>query len=299
MISDSKLIEIMEYLEIHGFNATLVHYNLRPASLVRYINFAKEIKFRIPKILLLDIEISPMVCMAFNIFQPVFSTDKILREWHMICWSAKWLFEPEIFSAVQTPDEAINEDDKRIAEEIYNLINQADAIVTYNGDKFDIKRLNTRFLLHKMPPPKNFASIDLYKTVKSRFAFTRSSLNYVSQLMFNKEKIQTDIELWEKCIKGDEEALTYMAEYCDNDVRLLEEAYVEIRPWIKTHPNMAILTEAIDSACPRCGSYNVKEIGEYFTPAGMYASYRCKDCGHVSRGRHNNIKKLTKKNLLR
>ena len=71
----------------------------------------------------------------------------------MLSWSAKWQFEDEIMNDVVTPEEALNEDDERIAKSIWKLIDEADIVISHNGKNFDHKMLNMRWLINGIVPP--------------------------------------------------------------------------------------------------------------------------------------------------
>jgi len=299
MISQEKLDKIMAYLGAHGFDATILHFNFSSETLKRYIRLARNKHPRRAKILLFDIETSPMELYSFSLFKPAFSTVKIIRDWHIISWAAKWLFEPDIYSDIITPKEIINQDDKRVCKSLWKLIDEADIVIAHNGDNFDLKKINTRFLLHKMPPPSSYYSIDTLKVANKHFAFSSNKLDYIAQLTMNKEKIKTDFDLWKRCLQGEQEALNYMLEYNKKDVLLLEEVYLLLRPWIKSHPNIAVINEAKDSCCPYCGSENYTFVGDYFTPVGQYSSIRCNECGGISRFGSNLIGLHTRRKLLR
>lgn len=83
------------------------------------------------------------------------------------------------------------------------------------------------------------------------------------------------------------ESLEKMEEYNKKDVQVLEEVYVKLRPWIKSHPNLALHYDNIESRCPNCGSEHlVWEEGKYYvTPMNRYSAVRCGDCGAVGRSR--------------
>ncbi len=73
--------------------------------------------------------------------------------------------------------------------------------------------------------------------------------------------------------------------------------YLELRPWIRSHPNMNIYAEATEPGCPNCGSFNIIDGGHYVTPANRYTAYRCNNCGAPFRGRTSDLTKNEKKVL--
>ncbi len=162
---------------------------------------------------------------------------------------------------------------------MWKLINEADIIVAHNLDGFDLKRANTRFLKHNLPHPDYYRKIDTLKVVRQNFKISSNKLDYVCKFLGLDTKINTGgFELWKKCYDGDKEALSKMNEYCNNDVKILENVYLELRPYIKNHPRI----ELEDGKCPNCGSDNLKRVSPYKTQRYEYEGYRCNNCSALS-----------------
>ena len=233
-------------------------------------------------ILLFDIETTPLEVYVWGLIgNKYIQPNNIIKDWNVLSWSAKWLFDSRVMSDIQTPKEAIERDDKRIINSIWNLIDQADIIIAHNGDKFDVKKLNTRFHMNGLYPPSPYRSIDTLKVVKKSFAFSSNKLDYLSQIMTNRNKLETNFKLWTDCLHGNRNALNKMLAYNEEDVRLLEEVYVELRPWIRPHPNVNIYDDI--EGCPSCGSDDLEPNGGYYTTVtNKYLSYSCNECGSLS-----------------
>jgi len=251
------------------------------------------------KILLFDIETTPMQVWVWSLFgNKYIQPNNVIEDWNVLSWSAKWLYDSNVMSDIQTPWEAENRDDGRVLEGIHNLMNKADIVIAHNGDKFDIKKLNTRFHLNGMLPPSPYQSIDTLKVAKRSFAFSSNKLDYLGRLITNKGKLETNFKLWTDCLQGDRDALKRMLEYNEEDVRLLEEVYVSLRPWIKSHPNMGLW--AGDDCCPSCGSEELTPNGGYYTTmVNIYKSYSCDDCGSLTRKLESELTARDRKQLMR
>lgn len=239
------------------------------------------------KILILDIETAPLKVFVWNIWNVNVQTCQIETDWFCITWAAKWLFEDKVYSGSVTSKEAVKQDDKRMIKGIWELVNQADLVIAHNGEKFDMPKLNTRFLIHGFNPPLPYQQIDTLKHIRRNFGFTSNKLDYVNQLLNLDRKKETSFELWRGCYNGDKEALKNMLDYNIGDVRILEDTYLRIRPWIKPHPNMGLfILDEQQSRCPTCGSAELKEQGkQYYTTANVYDLMRCDNCGANSRKR--------------
>ena len=251
------------------------------------------------KILLFDIETTPMEVFVWGLFNNKFiSHDNVIADWNILSWSAKWLCGSKIMSAVQTPDEAIGRDDYRILGKLWQLMDQADIIIGHNIDRFDIKKINTRFYVNGYIPPSPYQTIDTLKVAKKSFAFSSNRLDYLGQLMTNKGKISTNFDLWKRCLRGESKALKEMDTYCRGDVCLTEEVYFELRPWIKSHPQVSWDTDG--SHCPQCKGKNLTDSGGYYTATvNYYIAYRCDDCGSLSRALQSELTAEDRKQLMR
>ena len=254
----------------------------------------------LPKVLVFDIETAPLIAYvwATQVWNARVPHNFVVSEWFMLTWSAKWLFNDQVMSAKLTKKEALAEDDSRITKEIWQLLDEADIVIAHNSRRFDIPNLQTRFLLHKLSPPKPYRQIDTLLIVRKEFGFTHNNLNAIAEVLGLGEKIDTTIELWKKCRGGDTKALDEMETYNVQDVLLLEEVYLALLPWIKAHPNVGLYLDTDVSVCSSCGSSKLKKYGLYITNASKFQAYKCKKCKSISRSRINCHDKDLKKNLL-
>lgn len=253
---------------------------------LRKTKYNKENK--LPKILIFDIETSPMKAYVWKRWKENISLDQLISDWYVICWSAKWLYSDEVMGERLTKEEIQKEDDGRIIKKLHELIDQSDIVVTHNGERFDIPRINSRFIINNLPPTSPYFSIDTYRVCKKQFGFSSNKLDALASYFHFDHKLETNFELWKKCIEGDEESLEYMLTYNKRDVTLLEEVFIKLRPWIKGGPNTSVYFNSTKPMCCKCGSTQVQEIDKYYyTTVGKYKLYRCNVCGAVSRGRKN------------
>lgn len=251
------------------------------------IDNSVKIKPNFPKILIFDIETSPVKAWVWKTWKENISLPQTINDYFIICWSAKWLYSDDVFGACLTPQEALLEDDSRIVKELWKAFNDADIIIAHNGKAFDIPRMNTRFILNGLVPPTPYQVVDTLCVAKKQFGFTSNKLQALATYFGLDGKLDTDFKLWKDCMDGDEEALQYMFDYNKQDVKVLEEVYLKLLPFITNHPNMGNLMNR--TVCSNCGSDNLELIPNkyYYTSIGKYALYRCKDCGAITRGREN------------
>ena len=228
------------------------------------------------KILLIDIETSPNLAHVWGIWQQNVGLSQLLESSYTMCYSAKWLGNKDVYF-----DSVHRNDAKKMLEGVHAMLCEADAVVHYNGSKFDIPTLNKEFLVHKMPPPPPIKQIDLLRTVRSQFRFPSNKLDYVAQrLGLGKKKDHEGHILWVKCMNGDKKAWKTMEEYNIQDVILLEKLYNRLTPWIKTPLNKTIMMKDRDGfVCPTCSKPHLVSKGFRYTTTGAYQRYQCKACG--------------------
>lgn len=240
-----------------------------------------------PRILIFDIESAPMQAFVWKRYKESVSLDQTISESFMLCWSAKWLYEEDVMGDCLTPQEAVGEDDRRIVDSLYKLVNTADILVAYNGRNFDIPYMNQRFLVYGYPPYVPTHIIDPYETAKSVFRFSSNKMDHIATELGLQNKIKTDFDLWRGCMMGQEDALKDMLTYNKQDVVVLEEIYCQMLPWIKNHPNLSNYFEDKER-CVKCGSEKYTKLNRFFyTPSGKYELYRCNSCGAIFRGKKN------------
>jgi len=226
------------------------------------------------RILFLDIETAPNLAHVWALWDQNVALSQLMESGYTLCWAAKFLGEEKIYSSSR---ETRTEEDMLLG--IHALLNEADAVVHFNGKRFDIPTLNKDFLENDFPPPSPYKQIDLWQTVKTEFKFPSNKLEYVCKALGVGQKIKTiGHELWVRCMAGDPEAWTMMIEYNINDVLILEEVYYKLLPWIKGHASYSMYSEGA-MVCPNCGSSHYQKRGFTYTLASKYQRMQCSDCG--------------------
>jgi len=222
------------------------------------------------KILLLDIETAPNLVYVFNYWNQNISIDKVEVPDYMLCWAAKWKDSDRIYRGdIQygTP--------KDMLKELHALLDEADAVVHFNGKKFDIPWINREFILNGYSPPSPFKEIDLVETAKQKFRFPSNKLQFLLKMFGLGEKDEMKFEDWDGCIKGDVPSWNKMIKYNINDVLKMEQLYLIFIPWIKGHANYSLLNETDKRVCPKCGSIHHHKRGFHYTLTSKFQRFQC------------------------
>jgi DNA polymerase elongation subunit (family B) len=174
---------------------------------------------------------------------------------------------------------------KKMLNQVHKLLSEADAVIHYNGRRFDIPTLNKEFLEAGMKPPATYKQIDLLDTAKKEFRFPSNKLDYVAQRLGLGKKFEHEGHmLWISCMNNDPKAWKRMELYNRHDVTLLGRLYDRLLPWMKTHANHNLYSEAPE-CCPNCGSTRFQQRGLAMSKTLSYQRYQCQGCGSWFRSR--------------
>ena len=196
------------------------------------------------KLLFLDIETSPNVCYTWGLHHQDISPNQIITPSSILCWSAQWYGEKQqIFFSRRTGFNAM-------IKAAHKVLEAADAVCHYNGNGFDIPRLNQEFLRLSLTPPAPAQQIDLLRVAQSRFGLPSNKLEFVAPYFGIGAKVKhPGMELWTGCINNDAASWKLMETYNKQDVALLVKLYEKLLPWIPNHPNMNHFVDGKERCC--------------------------------------------------
>ena len=256
-------------------------------------------RIELPRIVVADIEMLPAIAYAFGRFDQNISQSQIIEEGTFLSWAAKELNSDFAVADILTSDEAIERDPERIVLSVWKYLSDAEIVIGHNWKNFDGKILNTMFLKYGLMP-LNYLTIDTLEIARANFRFPSNKLANINIYLGIRNKIENEgFPLWDRCSKGDAEALAEMADYNVGDTYATEELYYKLRPFVKKHPNLALFNTMETEQCPNCGSDNLKVEGLYPpVGSGRYESIRCLNCGALSRGKHNLLTKNKRSKIL-
>jgi len=280
--------------------ASTVHYVLKDRGLVPDSCEAPPVPTTGPRMLVFDIETAPILGNAWGLWQQNIGLSMIVKDWYVLSWSAKWVGEDE----VMYEDKRANWDDENdyeLLKSIHTLLDEADIVVTQNGKKFDVKKLNARFIMNGMKPPSAYKHIDTLQIAKRHFAFTSNKLEFMTdKLCVKYKKLKhgkfPGFELWAECMKGNVEAWDEMEEYNIHDVLSLEELVFILAPWSNQIPNLDLYYEDDDNHC-FCGCTEWEHSGYAYTNLSKFDKFTCTNCGAEKRGRTNLLTKEKREKL--
>ncbi len=233
------------------------------------------------KILFLDIEWEPALAYVWKMWDENIGPDQLVNHGGMLCFCAHWAGKKEylFYSKWEHGREGM-------AQAALDLLTEADAVVTYNGDKYDLPKITGEILLAGLAPPPPVTSIDCLKTVK-KFGFVMNRLAYIGPLLGAGKKVKHEgFNLWKDVLAGDERAIKKMTKYCIQDVKVLEKLYSAILPFIRNHPHLG----KAKHECGNCGSKHTQSRGYRRTKYFRIQRLQCQSCGSWQDGKREGIK---------
>lgn len=254
-----------------------------------------------PKVLFLDIETAPIAGYVWGLWEQNVGLNQIKQDWFVLSWAAKWQGTKKVLYKDQRRSKNI-EDDKKLLEPMWKLLDKADIIITQNGKAFDAKKLNARFILNGMKPPSSYRHIDTKILAKKHFAFSSNSLEYMTdKLCVKYKKLKhakfQGFELWRECLAGNQSAWREMEKYNKHDVLALEELHSKLAAW-DTSVSVNVYHDREDFVC-QCGHPAFIRWGFRYTNTGRFQRFKCKSCGAEYHGKENMLTKEKRASLLK
>ncbi len=238
-------------------------------------------------ILILDVENSPNVSYTWGKYEQ--NVIDFQKEWYMLSFAHKWLGD-KTTKAHALPDfkgyKGNKTNDKLLLKQLWLLLDKADIVIGHNVDRFDLRKINARFLQHGFPPPAPYKTVDTLKIARKYFFLNSNKLGHIGKYLGIGSKIDTGgFDLWLSCMGGDMTAWKKMVKYNKNDVALTERVYLELLPWISNHPNVNSLT-GVQDACPKCGAKDLQRRGFSIMSGGRKRQkMQCMSCAGWSQGK--------------
>lgn len=257
----------------------------RFATKKKYNWFNDRVKDSAPNIILFDLETLPNLQEVLKVWPQLDNfpgrTMKATVT-SIICAGYKYFGEKQTHCINAWDFPAWKKDvnnDKRLCEVLYDVLKDADCVITHNGKRFDWKFLNTRLVVNGLPPLHKIPHIDTCQLARSNLFLFSNRLDTLGEFLAGDHKMKHEgWGLWVKTYNKDPKALKKMEKYCKQDVKLLEKVYKILRPFAGNIPNFNLWSEGEKSLCPSCGSKKIKSHGLRHTKTKSYRRYRCLDC---------------------
>lgn len=236
------------------------------------------------RILLFDIETSIPKVYTYGLYDQNISIANVIEHPRMIAFTAKWLGKKKVYAFSE-----YHQSREEMLQALWGMLDEADVVVGWNSKRFDVRWVNSEFMVEKMTPPSPYKQIDLMAETKRNARFLSNKLDYISERLLDDHKIEYNMaKMWIKVDSPNtseqdrKREWDAMIRYAKKDTALLEPLFNELRPWIKMpHPVSESTEEAL---CHTCGSDDLIRRGYALTMTGRYQRFRCNSCGSWHRG---------------
>lgn len=238
------------------------------------------------KIALFDIETAPALGYFFDLWKEG-NIVSVKDDWYILSYSVKWLDKKQVHTKclIDYPSfKKRKEDDRALVKDLWKIFDTADILIAHNGDRFDVRKANARFVAQGLKPPSPYRTIDTLKIARRHFKFDSNRLDSLGgYLRVGRKLPNTGAHLWLGCMAGNPKSWRVMRKYNARDVLLLERVYLKIRAWASNHPDLDLIENK--GACPVCRSLNITAQGVRYTKTQKYRQFRCSDCGSWHKGK--------------
>lgn len=209
-------------------------------------------------------------CVTFN-----FKLDKGF----LLCVGYKYLDEGKV-EVLTRPLGGDPFDDKALAKATYDILSNAEAVITHNGKRFDVPAINTRLLLNGLPVlPATLRHFDTCETIFKKLKMGASLKNCISEFDLPSEKTALDLKGSLRAVMGNKKDYNWIVDHCKKDVLATEALYKRLAPMGAPGWSMAAL-KGKKEACPTCGDAGrMQRRGWNVAIKNRSPRFQCQKCG--------------------
>lgn len=234
------------------------------------------------KILFFDIETSLAKVYTYGLYDQNISIANVIEHPRMIAFTAKWLGKKKIYAFSE-----YHQSRTEMLKALHTLLDEADLVIGWNSQQFDVKWVNSELMVEGMLPPSPYKQLDLMRETKRNARFLSNKLDYIAERLLEDKKIEYNMaKMWIKVNDPNtsdaerKKEWDAMMRYAKKDTALLEPMFEDLKPWLRLpHP-----VQEGDDLCRNCGSDDLERRGVARTLNGTYQRYQCRSCGSWSRG---------------
>lgn len=235
-----------------------------------------------PKILYLDTESAPNIVATWGVNDQTIRYSDVKFEWFFI--SGQWAWDDsKKVNTVSLLDDKKRftkdfRDDYHVVKTIAEILEEADIVVGHNINGHDIKKLQAKFIEHKIKPINMPQVVDTY-TWSKRHGFTSRSLKNLCKKLKLTNKLEHEPGLFLEAAFGSEDAIKKIVKYGIGDIPTARELYYRLRPYADRHPNMNTYRGDGILCCTHCGCTEYKTAGYRRSNISVRRRYECLSCG--------------------
>jgi hypothetical protein len=233
----------------------------------------------------IDTENAPNIAATWGIYEQRIGYQDIVKEWFFLSGQWSWDDSKQINTVSILDDrkrfKKDHTDDYHVVKTLHGVISEADILVGHNLKGHDLKKLQAKFVEHRLKPVKMPQLVDTLEWAK-KFGFTSRKLGDLCKKLSLQDKLSHEPGLFLKAALGNEEAIRAIIKYGKGDIPTLRHLYYRLRPYAHNHPNINLYRGTGVECCPRCGSTHFKKDGCKYNLSTVKQQFAClaDDCGH-------------------
>ena len=241
-----------------------------------------------PRILALDVEMSFNVSYHYDQWKVNIPWTHVKHRQFMICAAWQWIGTNKIHtvSVLDDPNRFKKNfrDDYHVLKTLKDQIDDADAVIAYNGRRFDVKEINTGLVKHGLGPTHDYVMLDPIQIAKSKFRFKggNSLANLCDFFRLPVQKGKVELCDWIGGTEGDRDSINKIVEYNKTDIPTMIGVWEKIKAYAPSKLNMNHFVDpkGLTVVCAQCGSPNLNLHKKRKTSrASIRYQYQCRDWG--------------------
>lgn len=236
-------------------------------------------KAKKPVIGFFDIETTYLMVRTFRLGDQVIRHDNLVPgfdQYNIICIAIATLDKPGV--KVLSWDQKTHSPKKMLIE-FAQWLEGIDILIGKNSDKFDIKQINTLFMLNGLPAPNWPNTDDLEKQMRKFFYLPSYSLDYFDKLLFGEGKYKMEMKHWidiQERTADEKKSFDRMCKYCGLDIKKTKAHWKRVLSNIQPKFNYNAVSDV--PCCKACGSDAIQKNGTRVSGKTLYEKYVCTAC---------------------
>lgn len=149
----------------------------------------------------------------------------------LLCVGTKFIDEPDV-KIIESPR---LKDEKKALIALENTFNNANIIAGWNSKDYDFRFIQQRRAVLGLPPARRPMHIDLMWIHKYHLRSAGHSLKRAGEDLGCKvSKYDVPVQRWTEAAEGEAKAFNEIVKHCKEDVKLTEEVYWKLLPFIQS-----------------------------------------------------------------
>lgn len=172
-------------------------------------------------------------------------------------------------------------DDQKLVARFAKIYNHCDYSVGHYSSRFDLPMIRTKLLKYGLPPLPPKPHIDTWWIARRELKLHSNRLAVLQDFLgVSHSKTPLKPDDWIQAAHGNRAALDYIVDHCRQDVLVLEEVFLKLRPLAKEEPNRCLFVDDENAdSCPSCGSVHLTRQGFKVSKTRRYQQWQCQNCG--------------------